>query len=266
VIRLPNKQLSGRARRILAGKQDKINAISDYAERVAKAKKMWSNETSNLTFAEVKEKLADMCAGAQRCAYCEDSCADEVEHIKPKDLYPEDAFVWENYLYACGPCNGPKNNRWAVFAAATDELTEIAREEDSAAEPEVGEPVFINPRHEDPLPFMALDLVDTFCFVPLADETSREYKRAEYTIRILRLNERDLLAEAREEAFRSYRARLFEYIAERNAGASQAELDDLIAALQRMGHPTVWQEMKRQYELNPRLKTLFDQAPEALLW
>jgi hypothetical protein len=35
---------------------------------------------------------------------------DEAEHINPKDLYLERVFDWANYLYACGPCNGPKSN------------------------------------------------------------------------------------------------------------------------------------------------------------
>ena len=28
-----------------------------------------------------------MCSGAERCHYCEDSKADEVEHLLPKDAY-----------------------------------------------------------------------------------------------------------------------------------------------------------------------------------
>jgi len=48
--------------------------------------------------------------------YCEDSAAVEVEHHHPKAHYPELAFAWENYLYACGPCNRPKNSKFAIFS------------------------------------------------------------------------------------------------------------------------------------------------------
>lgn len=33
----------------------------------------------------------------------------------PKNMYPEKVFVWSNYLFSCGLCNGPKNNQFAVF-------------------------------------------------------------------------------------------------------------------------------------------------------
>ena len=54
--------------------------------------------------------LSAMCHGPRRCMYCEDSAADEVEHFRPTDLYPEFVFAWMNYLYACGPCNVRKKN------------------------------------------------------------------------------------------------------------------------------------------------------------
>lgn len=36
-------------------------------------------------FADVRRVLDEMCSGPRRCGYCEDSCADEIEHIRPKD-------------------------------------------------------------------------------------------------------------------------------------------------------------------------------------
>jgi len=113
---------------------------------------------------------------------------------------------------------------------------------------------------------MELDLVDTFYFLPSAPLGSIEYVRADYTITVLRLNERDLLPAARREAYLSYRARLVEYIEKRNAGRSKKRLDDLVKALKRMGHPTVWAEMKRQQGLIQELRDLFATAPEALAW
>jgi hypothetical protein len=208
-----------------------------------------------------------MCSGARRCGYCEDSAADEVEHIKPKDLYPETTFIWENYLYACGPCNGPKNNQFAVFASATGKLIDVARKRnDPIVPPTPGDPVLIDPRREDPLAFMELDLLGTFYFLPIGPVDSRDYVRATYTISVLRLNDRDYLPVARAEAYRSYRARLSEYITRRGRRASRRHLDDLVRAVRRMGHPTVWREMKRQHKSSPELNDLFQQAPEALNW
>lgn len=269
MIQLSEVTLPETTQEALDGWQLKIDAIDDYAERVEAAKEQFSNRNrqANPVFRVIREKLTEMCSGARRCGYCEDSYADEVEHIKPKDLYPEFVFVWNNYLYACGPCNGPKNNRFAIFASVTGGVIDVTRRRgEPVVPPEPGDPLLIDPRREDPLAFMMLDLRDTFWFMPIAEADSREYRRAEYTIDVLRLNDRDALLAAREEAYRSYRARFSEYLTQRDADAPEDTLRDLIAALHRMGHPTVWKEMQRQHRLIPDLHDLFERAPEALDW
>lgn len=245
--------------------QKRVDSSGSYEEQVEKAKTLFkqNNKPENSTFKEVRKTLTRMCSGAKRCSYCEDSYADEVEHIKSKDLYPEEVFVWKNYLYACGPCNSPKQNKFAVFSQLTGKIITVTRKKgDPIIPPEKGEPVFINPRYENALDFMELDLFDTFYFVPLFPEGTVEYSKADFTIKILRLNDRDLLAEARREAYGSYRARLIEYIKKKDT----EDTTPLVKAIKRMQHPTVWLEMKRQREFVVELEDLFNQAPEALIW
>lgn len=268
MIQLPEEELPGAAKIWLERWQAEIDALGEYPERVRQAKSRFKarNTGKNKTFGHVKNTLGRMCCGARRCMYCEDSAADEVEHIWPKDLYPEAVFRWDNYLYACGPCNGPKNNRFAVFSDG-GEIVDVTRgSDDPVVEPPRGAPLLIDPRREDPLEFLILDLSETFWFVAFPEPESPEYLRAEYTIDVLKLNERDLLPAARREAYGSYVARLKEYIAERDSGASPEALAIFVQALQNMQHPTVWREMRRQHAIHPVLKRLFDRAPEALEW
>ena len=200
--------------------------------------------------------------------------ADEVEHMAPKSLYPERAFLWENYCYACGPCNGPKNNKYAVFRHSNpDSLYEIPPHPDKAtalSPPPPGADVLIDPRRENPLDFILLDLGPSdlgFRFAEFDDNpSSRDFQRANYTIDVLRLNTRTDLVKARRLAYSNFRARLKEYIHERDNGASTAHLADLEKHFRDESHQTVWQEMKRQYKIIPELKVLFDQAPKALEW
>src|SRR5262249_32568442 len=158
--------------------------------------------------------------------YCEDSVGDEVEHVRPKDLYPEAVFVWENYLYVCGPCNGGKLNRFLVLLPPDNRVQDVTRRRGAAvvAPPADSQPGFIDPRREDGLVFMQLDLSGTFRFVPVASAGTVEAVRAEKTIEILKLNTRDYLVQARREAFGSYRARLREYTEEKSKGAPGHEL------------------------------------------
>jgi hypothetical protein len=113
---------------------------------------------------------------------------------------------------------------------------------------------------------MELDLLGTFYFVPTAKEGTTGHIRAKYTIEVLRLNYRDILPEARRCAFGSYRARLHEYRSSKRDGLPGAELETLAHGIQRMPHPTVWQEIKRQYVLHPDFASLFVDIPEALQW
>ena len=246
--------------------QAKVDAARTYPERVAAGKTLFSSYTrqENRVFRVVRERLATTCSGATRCGYCEDSAGDEIEHIKPKDLYPEDVFVWENYLLACGPCNRGKNNRFAVLRDGR--LLDVTRgRKDPVRKPKCGSPAPINPRAEDPLAFLDLEIMDTFWFLPRDGLSEVDEMRADYSIDVLKLN-RDVLVEARREAYGSFRARLFEYRGIRDSGASMAELGNLRDAIMTMAHPTVWHEMQRQQSVIDDLQTLFLDVPEALTW
>ncbi len=269
MIRLPDILLSNAAQRQLERWQAEVNGLASYAARVDAAKQRFAqrNTAKNKTFAEVRRQLKTMCSGAQRCGYCEDSAADEVEHIRPKDLYPDLVFAWRNYLYACGLCNGPKNNKFAVFPPRARKPVEVSRARGAPVKPpRKGPPALIDPRHEDPMEFLILDLRGTFFFEPLARKGQRDYERADYTRRILRLNDREYLPVARGDAFQAYRALLSEYVDLRERGAAKASLQQRIHAIQRGTHPTVWREMQRQQQQLPELRALFSRAPEALGW
>lgn len=266
MIQLPAISLHPDALSQLQSWQQEIDRITDYADRVARAGSLFSarNTKGNVTFDRVRESLAQMCSGTRRCGYCEDSAADEVEHIRPKNLYPEMAFDWDNYLYACGPCNGPKSNRYALFQpGATNHIDVTRRRGHPVVPPPTGDPVLIDPRKENPLDFMELELRGTFYIRPIRTQSYRNKLRAQYTIKLLRLNDRDYLIEARRMAYGNYHARLEQYIQWRDRGNPVGRL---ITALQRCNHPTVWKEMQRQHTLLPDLRPLFRQAPEALSW
>ncbi|MFA6433004.1 MAG: hypothetical protein WCV82_04330 [Candidatus Paceibacterota bacterium] len=134
--------------------------------------------------------------------------------------------------------------------------------------PLAGDSALINPRVEDPLHFLFLDLLNTFAFTPrdTEDVSETDRIRAGYTIRVLRLNARDYLVDARRTAFGTYRARLREYIEEKREGATQAQLDRRRNELLKVGHRTVWREMQRQHANYQPLATLFADASEALAW
>lgn len=256
--------------------QNEIDSLTTFELRSEKAKSTFSNRNKigNAVFDAVKVKLTEMCSGARRCVYCEDSVGDEVEHIHPKDLFPGLCFNWDNYVYACGNCNGPKNNKFAVFRKDNGNFHEVNPPKGSKAiEPPAGEDVMINPRNENPLDFCMLDLSSTFKFVVIKPAGTKEAQKAEYSFnQVLRLNEREFLRKARETAYINYKSRLGYYNSEKNKGTLQVNLNKLIENLKQEAHPTVWKEMQRQYlmgilkNIDKDLNDLFINSPEALKW
>ena len=199
--------------RALVELQASITAVEGYPNRVSQARIRYDAECrrGNAAFDVVRRTLESMCVGACRCMYCEDSAACEVEHFRPKSFYPDLVFVWLNYLYSCGACNRIKRSKFRILVANTVSVDLVRRRGEPVVAPEDGSPVLINPRNEDPLYYLGLDLIDTFWFVPRHPIGTWEHTRADYTIASLKLNERDELPKARQEAYHGYRARLTEY-------------------------------------------------------
>jgi uncharacterized protein (TIGR02646 family) len=258
MIQIPRPNLAATAVNSLTKLQSRVNSAADFTARVAEAKRLFSasNRPADRTFQAVKKLLDAMCSGVRRCMYCEDSAADEVEHHHPKNFYPDLCFAWPNYLYACGPCNGPKGNQFAVLASGKKRVDLRLDPVLGLTPPPAGDPLLLDPCQEDPLQFFKLDLVDTFCLRPQAALSKRNRERAEYTLDVLRLN-RDLLLRARIDACADYIALVKAYAADKARGESQNELDKQNARLRKRAHPTVFREMARQRDKIPALQKLF---------
>lgn len=96
----------------------------------------------------------------------------------------------------------------------------------------------------------------TFHFVPTAPDGSHRYRRAEYTLETLKLNQGGL-PEFRDEAYRDYLDLLKKYV-------SKPSKNNRERLAKRSSYKCVWLEMKRQHLSIPELRDLFDQAPKAL--
>lgn len=262
MLKMKEASLPNSVIQYLSSKQSEIDSKPSYPEQVSEGKKLWKSK-SQAQFKKIRTKLESICVGKRRCNYCEDSVADEVEHIKPKDIYPQFVFNWDNYLFSCGNCNGPKSNHFAVFNANDTVIETSRKRSDPVIPPVAGDDVFINPRMENPLNFLVLDF-NTMNFIAKPGISLKNRKRAKYTIDTLRLNARDFLIEARKEAFNTYIDSLKVYVHEKQNGTSREKLIKRQLEIESRQHPTVWIEMKRQRERYTELKLLFLAAPELL--
>ena len=264
MFRIPPSELAAPDIAALLQLQSDVKTIGGYAAQVAEGKRKWGIKPKPL-FSRVKTRLEAMCSGNIRCVYCEDSRADEIEHMRPKDLYPEQVFLWHNYVLACGPCNGPKNNRFAVIRKGGRNWVEVTRAPGSPVTPPAnGISALIDPRMEDPLKFIWLDM-STWRFTPKLDITPRASLRASFTIDVLRLNSRDELLRGRRRAFSGYLARLREFSGESPSWNAKRRLE-FIEDFRAESYRTVWLEMLRQRQALPAVRRLLGVVPEALAW
>lgn len=146
--------------------QNLVDQADNYKGQVETARLLFSrhNQPRNRIFKVVRDRLKQMCHGPVCCQYCENPGANQIEHIKPKNLYPEETFAWLNYLYVCGACNIAKGNKYAV-TTRNGNFTEVTRKRGNPVAPPVrGKPAFLEPRSLDPLKYMILDLPESFFF------------------------------------------------------------------------------------------------------
>lgn len=87
----------------------------------------------------VRSLLQDMAPGRQRCMYCMDNLATDIDHFKPKALFPLLTFEWENHLLACSHCNS--NEKRDAYPVDDDQRC-----------------LLVNPAVEDPADHLRLDL------------------------------------------------------------------------------------------------------------
>lgn len=167
--KLNRETLSAEATAFLDARTQRVRAATDPSEE---AQRLWKLQ-GNAAFREVRELLKSMASGMQRCMYCEDSAATDIEHFWPKATYPEKAFTWTNYLLACSGCNS--NHKREQFPLDA-----------------TGAPLLIDPTTEDPREHLVLS--------PRTGKYVHKSLKGEKSIDVFGLY-RDILEKGRQDAW-----------------------------------------------------------------
>lgn len=290
MIQLASKNLSANASSRLADLQRSVDVETTFERKTVRAISLWDSKNGSTvgktTFKEVRDTLATMCVSVEVCNYCEQNEANDIEHIYPKSLFPGKTFDWENYLLACKQCNTAyKLDSFAVLDDNND-LVDIPR----GTEPPNQNGAFINPRTESPSAYMMMNL-GSFKFELMPDLSKANRHKANKTLEVLQLNDRDTLIEARNAAVKYYyhrmemlsRVLMADTVAEVEAiltpyddyigeNLSLEQLKANIKAgfkrdIQRHQHPSVWYAVKTvESKTNAKWTSLFENIPEALEW
>ena len=289
MIQLVSKNIPKTIEDELEKLQDRVNALSIFASKADKAKKLWSYKGGKkgvAAFAIIRTILTGMCVAVEVCNYCEQNEANDIEHIAPKSFFPERAFVWDNYLLACKQCNtGYKLDKCHTLDN-NGNLYDVERGD----EPIHKNIAFINPRTENPNDFMILNM-STYEFEILPDLDRAKENKALMTLDILKLNERDSLIQSRKNAVNYFYNRIERLVKILHAKTNEEIVEILTPAdkpidkrkklsvnqqglkesfkkdIQTHQHPSVWYAIKTiENKVNQKWQRLFEQFPEALNW
>ena len=270
--------------------QSNIDSKETFSQKVDTAQKLWKNKggkKGKATFDSIKDTLTLMCVAVEVCNYCESNEATDIEHVHPKAFFPEFTFQWKNYILACKTCNtGYKSDK--CFVITSDEnVLELQR----TTEPPHKNIAFINPREDNPLDFLWLNL-ETGEFELQLDLTPVMKHKARKTLEILGLNERDYLVAGRKSAAihffdtmdrlrRIWQAETHEDIREALNPHSTRDIDftNTIEAIKlqevirvrqhllKQPHPSVWYSIKTiASKTDSRWERIFAAIPDALEW
>jgi hypothetical protein len=91
---------------------DETDFIRTAANPKLEAARRYENARKSAWFKPVVDKLKALSGKGQRCMYCSGSEASDVEHFKPKAVFPLLAMTWKNFLWICTPCNRQKLDRF----------------------------------------------------------------------------------------------------------------------------------------------------------
>jgi len=150
------------------------NPTPELKKEVEKLEKKYNHD-------QVKDALKSMFK--KKCAFCESTITHidygQIEHFKPKSIYPDQCFEWNNFLLSCAICNGTgsKGNKFPLEAE--------------------GGP-FINPTTEDPDDFFKFEydnVLKLFIVYP-------KNRRAVTMLGIIKLNREDLAERRTKEMFK----------------------------------------------------------------
>lgn len=196
---------------------DRIAAVRG-AERVASARALW--RTNSAVKGLLREALASMAPGVQRCMYCGDSLGADIDHFDPLSRSPLRTFDWFNHVLACSVCNSHhKRNLFPLD--------------------EHGQPLLIDPTSEDPFDHLMLSL------------SVGEYRaltpKGHETIRVFGLN-RALLVRGRQQARRVVVASLRNWEAAR-VRADQSDMDEAVLTIREQPFADVCHAMLRQSDI-----------------
>lgn len=135
----------------------------------------WKSARQTPNMGKVLATLHAMTGKRQRCMYCLDSHGSDIEHFRPKAVYPESMYQWANLLLCCTHCGRLKGNKFPLSGNNNS-------------------PMLVDPTSENPWDSLDFD-PDTGNICARFDVQLNAWSaKGEMTVEVLQLDKREALS------------------------------------------------------------------------
>lgn len=110
--RIKREALPADATRYLAKRQK--SAVQKHVDGTLNTTADWKGARQTQSMGKVLSTLHTMVGERQRCMYCLDSYGSDIEHFRPKAVYPKHMYRWDNMLLCCTHCGRIKGNQFPM--------------------------------------------------------------------------------------------------------------------------------------------------------
>lgn len=110
--RIERKALPADVARYLDKRQE--GAVQKHKKSTLDTTADWKSARQTQSMGKVLSTLHTMVGERQRCMYCLDSHGSDIEHFRPKAVYPKHMYRWDNLLLCCTHCGRIKGNEFPM--------------------------------------------------------------------------------------------------------------------------------------------------------
>jgi uncharacterized protein (TIGR02646 family) len=190
---------------------DRMQGLVDSGANIAA---LWKVQRPGASMRRIAQVLARIAGPRERCMYCEDSRGTDIEHFKPKSLYPAQVFRWLNFLWICAACNRSKGNRFPCDSA--------------------GQPLLLDPTQDEPWDHLFFDPETGEITARWDSATGAESPRGIALMEIISSLRHQAVTEGRRRTYQRLKRAVRSFLAQSGGAekmASEESINDLLEGI-----------------------------------
>jgi uncharacterized protein (TIGR02646 family) len=163
----------------------------------------WKAARQTKSMSKVLAALHAMIGQRQRCMYCLDSHGSDIEHFRPKAIYANCMYKWDNLLLCCTHCGRLKGNMFPLSGSSA---------------------LLVDPTKENPWDYLDFDHETGNICARFDVQLNTWSVKGEKTVEVLHLDKREALSAGYLQTLGRLSKTIVEAISDGNSGVDAGKL------------------------------------------